>query len=379
MTHRKLESPPSALRPWPAHSRAATFAFLLVAASGDLALAQSQRCEVVISIDNAITANAIQIEVDHGAAQAGGFSKFDCTATAAPPALTTVNVDGDTVEIAWVDQAHVFAGPSVFASCQFFPSMPPAVLDAADFVPTVKDCSLGNPPIPCSPSVSVAIGGCTEVAPVCGNFAPEIGEPCDEGPSGGPTCTGQCTPKAACSDFPLPDCRTGSAGKSKIQLKNNTKDVSDNAKDQGRYDWKGGAATELAELGDPLSETGSYHWCVYDDGKLVLGAEIPGGGTCAGKPCWKAAGSGGFQYRDKPGSAHGVAQLKLKAGSEGKASIGVKAKSKAGSFAAPASMPLAGPVKSQFVVENGVEFVCFESDFTAPSKNEAKQYSAKGP
>lgn len=348
-------------------------------ARSELAYAQSESCEVLISINNAMTANAIQIEVDHSAAQPGGFSKFDCNVTGAPPALATFNVDGDTMEIAWANPGTPFTGPNVFASCRFFPSVPPALLDPADFVPTVKDCSLGNPPVPCSPSVSVGIGSCSPVVPVCGNFAPEIGEPCDDGPSGGATCTAKCTPKAACSDVPLPGCRTGLPGRSKLQIKDDIKNVADNAKDQGRYDWKSGAATTLGDFGNPVTGSPSYHWCVYDDGELILGAEIPGGGTCGGKPCWKNAGSAGFQYKSKNGEADGVAQMKLRAGGDGKASIGVKAKSKLGSFAAPKTLPLTGPVTAQLVVENGAGLVCFETEFSAPGKNESKQYSAKGP
>jgi hypothetical protein len=341
--------------------------------------AQSQSCEVLISITNPTTANAIQIEIDHSAAQPGGFSKFDCTVTGAPPALATVNTDGDTVEIAWAHPTVAFNGPSVFASCQFFPSVPPATLDAGDFVPSVVDCSLGNPPVPCSPNVSVSVGACSTVEPVCGNFAPEIGEPCDEGPTGDATCTAKCTPSGGCSDLPLPGCRTGLPGRSKLQIKDNVKDSADNAKDQGRFDWKSGAATMASDFGDPVTGLPTYHWCVYDDGELVLGAEIPGGGVCAGKPCWKNAGSTGFQYKSKGGDADGVGQMKLKAGGDGKASIGVKAKSKLGLFAAPKSLPLTGPVRSQVVVENGPSLVCFETEFTSPSKNEPKQYSAKGP
>lgn len=357
-----------------------TLAFLAPALTGaERAHAQSQRCEVTISVTNAMTANALQIELDHSAAQAGGFSKFDCTITGAPPAASDVNVDGATVEVAWVNPGTVFTAPSVFASCQFFPSVPPATLNAAQFVPTVKDCTIGNPPLPCSATVSVAIGSCEDVAPVCGNFAPEIGEACDEGGDIDEGCTEHCTTSGGCTDLPLAGCRTGAAGRSKIQLRNDTKNIADNKKDQGRYDWKSGAATDVTDFGDPVNGTPSYHWCVYDDEDLVLGAEIPGGGTCDGKPCWKAVGSTKFQYKSKNGDADGVAQMKLTAGVDGKASIGIKAKSKLGNFVAPHLMPLDVPVTAQLIVEDGVDSLCFETVFTNAGKNEEKQFSAKGP
>ena len=340
------------------------------------ASAQSQTCEVTISVTNAMTANALQIELDHSTAPAGGFSKIDCVVTGAPPAFTDINVDGDTVEVAWVNPGTAFAGPSVFATCQSIPGVPPATLNAGQFVPTVKDCTVGNPPVPCSATVSVAVGACTDVEPVCGNYATEIGEACDGDEDD--DCSERCTPLGGCTDLPIAGCRTGAPGRSKIQLRNDTKNPIDNKKDQGRFDWKNGAATDLAEFGNPVTGTPVYHWCVYDEEGLALGAEIPGGGTCDGKPCWKAAGSTKFQYKSKNGDADGVAQLKLAAGADGKASIGIKAKSKLGNFVAPHGMPLDGVVRSQLIVEDGVDSLCFETTFTS-GKNDEKQYSAKGP
>ncbi len=345
----------------------------------EVAEAQRQSCEVTITVTNAMTANALQIELDHSAAQAGGFSKIDCVITGSPPALTDVNVDGDTVEVAWVNQANVFTAPSQFASCRFIPLVAPATLNPAQFVPTVKDCTLGNPPVDCAANVSVAIGSCTDAVPICGNEAEEIGEACDNGGDPAEGCTEHCTPSGGCTDLPLAGCRTGASGRSKIQLRNDTKNFPDNAKDQGRYDWKKGAATDIGDFGDPVGGTPTYHWSVYDEEDLVLGAEIPGGGMCDGKPCWKAAGSTKFQYKSKNGDADGIAQMKLTAGADGKASIGIKAKSKLGNFVAPHLMPLDGEVRSQLIVENGVESLCFETTFPVAGKNEEKQYSAKGP
>ena len=351
----------------------------LLLGGAEPALAQSKRCEVIIAVTNAVQANALQVEVNHSAAPAGEFSKVDCVVTGAPPALAEIDVGGPIVEVAWVNLASLFVGPKVFASCQFFLSSPSETLDAADFVPTVKDCTKGNPPVACTASFSVAIGSCTDVVPVCGNFAREIGEACDEGPNGDETCTSRCTPSGGCTDEPLAGCRAGAAGRSKIQLRDDPNDAADNKKDQGRFDWKNGAATDIEDFGDPVAGTPSYHWCVYDEDGLVLGAEIRGGGTCDGKPCWKKSGATKFQYKSKSGDADGVAQLKLTAGGEGKASIGVKAKSKIGNFVAPRPMVFTPRSISQLVVENGVSSTCFSTLFSLAGKNDTREYSAKGP
>jgi hypothetical protein len=57
----------------------------------------------------------------------------------------------------------------------------------------------------------------------------------------------------------------------------------------------------------------------------------------------------------------------------------VKAKSKVGNFVAPHGMPLAGPVVSQLLIAEGFESDCYETSFPVSSKNDTKQFSAKGP
>lgn len=342
------------------------------------ASAANQRCDVVISVTNAIQANALQIVLDHSGAPAGDFSRDGCVITGAPPAFAEVSVDGDAIDIAWVNQVSTFSGPAVFATCQYSTNSPTAPLDAGDFLPSVKDCTSGIPPVACSPTVSVAVANCTEVESVCGNSTTELGEACDDGPAGSAVCTSRCTLSAGCTDLPLFGCRTGAPRRSKLVLRNDTK-VATNEKDQGQFDWKNGAATTAEEFGDPVDGAPSYYWCVYDADGLVVGARVRPGGTCDGKPCWSRPKATKLQYKNKYANTFGVSQLRLVAGPDGKASIRVKAKSKVANFVAPHGMPLTEPVMSQFLVANGNESLCFEASFAVAGKNDPKQYSAKGP
>jgi hypothetical protein len=351
-------------------------AFALVAMRAEAA---NQRCDVVISVTNALQANALQIAVDHSSAPAGDFTRDGCVITGAPPAFTEVSVDGEAVDIAWINQASTFNGPAVFATCKYFTNDPTATLLASHFVPSVKDCTRGIlPPVACTPTVSVAVASCTQVEPVCGNSITELGEACDEGPAGDATCTSRCTLTAGCTDLPLAGCRTGAPRRSKIGVRDNTK-AATNEKDQAQWDWKNGGATTAEELGDPVNEAPSYYWCVFDSQGLVFGARVRPGGTCDGKPCWKRSSPEKIQYQSKLGNTFGVSQMKLAAGPGGKASIRVKAKSKVGNFVAPHGMPLSGPVISQLLISEGFDSRCFETTFAVPSKNDTKQFSAKGP
>ena len=96
-------------------------------------------------------------------------------------------------------------------------------------------------------------------------------------------------------------------------------------KDSLQWTWTRGAATSVADLGDPTVATG-YDLCVYDGtASLVASAAVEPAGTCDGRPCWTPK-SGGFRYASKSGAPHGVVGLDVRAGANGKARVGVKAR-----------------------------------------------------
>lgn len=71
-----------------------------------------------------------------------------------------------------------------------------------------------------------------------------------------------------------------------------------------------------------------------------------------------------------------MTKLTLKAGVAGKAKLSATGK---GSNLRLPSLPLTGLVTVQFLVNDGRSRECWEAVYTAPSKNEAGKFDAKGP
>jgi hypothetical protein len=139
-------------------------------------------------------------------------------------------------------------------------------------------------------------------------------------PAATPTPT--ITPTPLCAPTPDAGCRTAVApGAAAVVLADRTPDT----KDQLLWKWAKGAATSLAELGDPLAST-HYDLCLYDGTpRLIASALAPAGGTCSGRPCWRARRSG-FSYARKDLLPNGTFELDLRAGVDGRARIALKGK-----------------------------------------------------
>jgi hypothetical protein len=78
------------------------------------------------------------------------------------------------------------------------------------------------------------------------------------------------------------------------------KDKSPDKRDGLNWKYIKGAATTLADFGDPLTST-DYTVCIYDSSRgrsRSCSPAAPAGGTCGTKPCWKTI-KGGFKYNDK--------------------------------------------------------------------------------
>lgn len=139
-------------------------------------------------------------------------------------------------------------------------------------------------------------------------------------------------------------------------------DSTTDAKDRLQWSWTKGAATALADFGDPTT-TASYRLCVYDEDagvpQLVASSGIAAGGTCAGKPCWRA-GNTGFRYRDASAAVEGVRQVVLKAGAAGRSKIQIRSQ---GSKLALPSLPFAQDAKAtvQFKSSTGE---CWEAEYS---------------
>lgn len=220
----------------------------------------------------------------------------------------------------------------------------------------------------------------------CGNGIVTAGEQCDDGgtapgdccsptcqldPAGtacddGDACTrNDACAAGACAGLPAPatDCRPALRGSLSLRGGAGT----DPRKRLLVWKWSKGDATTIADFGDPAGSSG-YTLCLYDatggGPHVVLRATAPAGGVCAGKPCWKPRGLTGFQYADRELTPDGLASLKLKAGTAGKASIAVKGKA----AQLPAlDLPLA-QAPAVTVQLRGAGGACWETVLPAPAK-----------
>jgi hypothetical protein len=189
----------------------------------------------------------------------------------------------------------------------------------------------------------------------------------------GPTSTRTPTPTVTATPLcaAAPDvCRTPVvAGKALISLQ----DKSPDTKDQWQWTWAKGAATTKAEFGDPVNAD-DYVVCLYDGSGLRATLTAPAGGLCANKPCWSSKPKG-FQYKDKDATPTGVTQLKLGAGTDGKAKIQVKGKG--GLLPDLDLSTLASPVTVE--LKRAAGGVCWGAVYTFPPaiKNTAAQFKDK--
>jgi hypothetical protein len=144
------------------------------------------------------------------------------------------------------------------------------------------------------------------------------------------------------------------------------------------WKWQKGAATSLADLGDPIGGSTGYVLCVYDTQasvpRVALRAHAPAGGVCKGRPCWRPSGTTGLRYDDRDLSPDGIQSLKIKAASAEKASLTLKAK---GDRLALPALPLAQDPSVTVQLRNDAG-TCWETVHGAPAlRNEEDQFRDK--
>ena len=200
---------------------------------------------------------------------------------------------------------------------------------------------------------------------------PNPGQGDTDGDRVGDACDAQNGP---CAPAPLPGCASSVAPlKSSLVVKLNATP----AKNQLSWSWGKGAATPSEDFGDPRVGD-DYAFCLYGDTDttptLLVDVAFPAGGTCAGKPCWKAKGNPpgakGYAYAQKA-----YATLALTPGDAGKAKIVVKLKGAA--FDAPTLPATALPLRAQLQGAGR----CWDTSFVADDvqTNTGTQLKAKGP
>jgi 6-phosphogluconolactonase (cycloisomerase 2 family) len=176
-----------------------------------------------------------------------------------------------------------------------------------------------------------------------------------------PGATTTSTTLPGCGAAPVSGCRKAARGS--ILLRNRRPD----ARDRLVWKWSKGAATTIADLGDPRAAT-AYRLCIYDRrsgaASLVLDALAPAGASCRGKPCWGSTRKG-FRYVDRGAVRDGLFKLKLKSGDAGKAAALVLGR---GDDLRVGSLPLVPPLTVQLRASGGA---CWDADYATLQRNTA--------
>jgi hypothetical protein len=189
----------------------------------------------------------------------------------------------------------------------------------------------------------------------------DIRADCLAGVVDAPACAGEPLPPSSCHVTTQPQ---------RARLK--IRDGSPDAKDQLKWTWAGGDVTLLPDFGQPASGTTGYNLCVYDRhggaAALLTAATIPAGGSCAGRPCWRAQSSG-FRYMDSSLGQHGVKMIRLRSGTiPGRASVSWLAKGSGLGFTELGPVvPLAQDAKVTVQMTNS-DGKCWTADYSAPAR-----------
>jgi DNA-binding beta-propeller fold protein YncE len=225
-------------------------------------------------------------------------------------------------------------------------------------------------------------GDLTQVGPDGCIYLTQEGTRFDDGTTSGDNsivriCPGFAPPPGVlpCGRAPATGCQLGAPGGSSVLLKKNA----DATKNQLKWKWAKGAATTVTDFKDPVGGSATYSVCVYDgstNSQPLMDMGVPPGGTCGTKPCWKASGKTGFSFTNKVGTTSGLTTMKLKAGGAGKAQL--QAAGKGANLPMP-TLGLTLPVTVQLVINDLSSTECWQTTFTMQKKNDAAQFSAKGP
>jgi hypothetical protein len=196
------------------------------------------------------------------------------------------------------------------------------------------------------------------------------GTPCSDD---GTLCSDdECDGAGACEHLfrPATTCAVPTKpGKSKLTIKRNV----DPAKSTLTWTWTTGPAGPFAS---PLAETNpaSYELCVYDQPgatpRLVAQPDLPAGGLCKGRPCWRKTSSG-FTYSDAEVTPDGVKSAKLSANRSGVGSLKVSAKGANLQFLSP---PYAPAVVAQL---RGTDGSCYGATYSLLQQNTLVSFSGK--
>jgi outer membrane protein assembly factor BamB len=295
---------------------------------------------------------------------------------------------GGPARVPGVFLTHAVAGPTangliVAGSAIIHPGDPArfAVLNLDAANGAVKACgdATVDPGEACDDGT---LGEGTCCAADCGTAQPD-GTPCDDGSvctlgdrcSGG-LCAGTsrlpCEPCGSCNDTLgcLPNNPTACARSTVTD--GGTVAIARKASGRTQFGWtlRSGPATQLADLGDPLTTTG-YAVCGMSDGRVVLRATAPAG-MCGGRPCWKRSRRG-FEYVN-PAAPDGLSRLSLRAGGGGRSRFHASGDRK--HLLAP-NLPINGGLTVE-LLRTDQPAMCWSADHETVLKNNTRRFRAKG-
>jgi hypothetical protein len=168
-----------------------------------------------------------------------------------------------------------------------------------------------------------------------------------------------------CPPIPRTHCRAAARGALTIKTIPGTPE-----KTRLAWKWSKGAATTLAELGDPLT-TRITGLCVYSGAPArLLALRVPPDALR-----WKPKGTTGFVYADRTASADGVKRMVLKSGAAAKSLVAFVAGGV--TMPIPALGALPAPITVQLVDHDSA--VCLQTVFAADdlTVNTATKLKAK--
>jgi hypothetical protein len=169
------------------------------------------------------------------------------------------------------------------------------------------------------------------------------------------------TTPSSCGRTPEAGCQPAAARSSPLLL----------GKGKLKWRWTSSAAVATSDFGDPAATT-DYRLCIYDASGEGWSALAPAGGTCGGRPCWKALGSVGFRYGDRDALPDGLTKMLLAAGTVGRARIQVRG----GTANLPLpSLPFTTPVRVQLQRADGG--ACWEATYGSAVTDGPDGFKAK--
>lgn len=218
----------------------------------------------------------------------------------------------------------------------------------------------GNPP--CNDgNACTAPDSCQ--AGVCTGSAVANGTPCDDGdPCSRPD---SCQAGSCNGSVPALGCKVAEPTAAVLALDDRSPDTRDHL----AWIWREGAATSVADLGNP-TDTTPYTLCLYDSvagtPQRRLSQAIPPGSR------WKSH-SHGFRYRDATLSAGGIQSIVLNAGIAGHSNVQVRGKGQ------PLALPTL-PLTQQpnVIVQLLNDTTCWSSTYSTALDNGSARFKAKG-